>query len=86
MNTTTYQYSIASYAMSAWLTVKGVCTSATEAWAGMPLESKIGIALGFGTFALNWYYKRRRDRREEAAFRAARLQAVLPPAGAGDDD
>lgn len=78
--------SLASYGASLLLTLKGCYVSACEAWAVMPLESKIGVTLGLGTFVINWYYKRRRDRREEAALKSGRLVEVLAPAGVCDDD
>lgn len=57
--------SIASYAASVTLFCKGLAESAANAWATMPMESKIGVALGVGTFCINWYYRRREDRRRE---------------------
>lgn len=63
--------SLASYATSAILFVKGMLTSIADQFASMPLESKIGVCLGLGTFVINWYYQRRRDRREEARTRLA---------------
>lgn len=51
--------SIASYATSAVLFVKGLFVSAAHAFVIMPTEGKIGAMLGVGTFAINWYYKRK---------------------------
>jgi hypothetical protein len=51
--------SIASYATSALLFIKGLCVSAASAFASMPTEGKIGALLGVGTFLINWYYKRK---------------------------
>lgn len=51
--------SIASYATSAVLFVKGLFVSAAHAFASMPTEGKIGALLGIGTFLINWYYKRK---------------------------
>jgi hypothetical protein len=65
--------SLASYATSATLAVKGVMESAANAWSGIPIESKIGILLGVGTFIVNWYYERRRTRAAERASAAGRL-------------
>lgn len=70
---TTSNTTLASYGTSVFLTLKGLLQSASEAWAGMPLESRIGVALGVGTFAINWYYNRRRDRREEESLALRRL-------------
>jgi hypothetical protein len=57
--------SAASYATSAVLFVKGLCVSAGDAFASMPTEGKIGAVLGISTFFINWYYRRRADRRAE---------------------
>lgn len=57
--------SAASYATSIVLFLKGLCTSAGDAFASMPTEGKIGALLGLGTFLINWYYRRRADRRAE---------------------
>lgn len=83
---TTSNTTLASYGMSAYLSLKGLAQSTSDAWAGMPLEGKIGVALGLGTFAINWYYKRRRDQREEAALKSGRLVEIRQPAGVCDDD
>ncbi len=57
--------SIASYATSITLFVKGIFTSLAEQISALSFESKIGLLLGIGTFLINWYYQRRRDTREE---------------------
>ena len=57
--------SAASYATSIALFMKGLATSAADAFACMPTEGKIGAALGLGTFLVNWYYRHRSDRRAE---------------------
>jgi hypothetical protein len=58
--------SFASYTTSVALFLKGLCVSAAQAFVSMPTEGKIGALLGIGTFAVNWYYRRREDRRREA--------------------
>ncbi|WP_018606787.1 phage holin [Uliginosibacterium gangwonense] len=85
---TTSNTTLASYGTSVFLTLKGLYQSASDAWAGMPLESKIGVALGVGTFAINWYYKRRRDQREVVALTSGRLVEIVTGTGKGisDDD
>lgn len=57
--------SAASYATSIVLFIKGLFVSAGNAFASMPTEGKIGAVLGLGTFLINWYYRRRADRRAE---------------------
>lgn len=62
--------SSASYITSGILVVKGFFESLTDQVAALPLESKIGIVLGVGTFLINWYYRRRQDKRETALAKA----------------
>jgi hypothetical protein len=62
--------SLASYATSTALVLKGVMVSAADAFVCMPTEGKIGAVLGLGTFLVNWYYRRRADRRAERLARA----------------
>jgi hypothetical protein len=57
--------SAASYTTSTVLFIKGLFVSAGNAFASMPTEGKIGAVLGIGTFFINWYYRRRADRRAE---------------------
>jgi hypothetical protein len=70
--------SAASYLTSATLFVKGVMDSAANAWHGISLESKVGIILGIGTFTINWYYQRKRDKRAERMEKAGKLVEVNP--------
>lgn len=73
--------SIASYAASAFLTVKGLIASTIDQLAALSIEAKIGVLLGIGTFLINWHYQRRRDQREEGALtrqRGAARAQLLP--------
>lgn len=63
--------SSASYMTSVGLVIKGFCESITDQVSALPLESKIGIVLAIGTFAINWYYRSRQDKREEAIAKAS---------------
>lgn len=77
---------IVSYFTSATLFLNGLVASFVDEFASTPLEGKIGMALGLGTFLINWYYKRREDRRSERASFRQRGQAskrLLPVVAAG---
>jgi hypothetical protein len=73
--------STASYIASATLFLKGLVESGTNAWYGMAPESKIGVVLGIGTFVINWYYQRKRDRRAERMEQAGKLVEVQAKEG-----
>ncbi|MEN3113071.1 glycoside hydrolase family protein [Uliginosibacterium paludis] len=78
---------LASYATSISLFIKGLFTSIGEEIAALSFESKIGLMLGIGTFLINWYYQRRRDTREErrlgASQRGSAAKQILPVIAAG---
>jgi len=75
MNTS--PFSLASYATSALLTLKGWYEHLTTAVSAMPLESKIGVMLGIGTFVVNYYWQRRRTRAIEILTEKGDLASAL---------
>jgi hypothetical protein len=75
--------SAASYSASIVLFVKGLidhawnwCDSLWQSILAIPVESRVGLFLGVGTFVINWYYQRKRDKRAERMEQAGKLVEV----------
>lgn len=77
---------LASYATSGYLLVKGMIVSFTAQIAALPFDAKIGIALGLATYLTSCFFQWRRDRREERNLnrqRGAVNPRALPVIAAG---